>query len=361
MSIITGLDVEFRPLTIPSDVHAADAADFVEMTRVRNLVYAEIEGNDDGAHTASELLPHYQPDPDETRLIWGVFADGALIGRVGVDIPHEEGSRAAYWLIELLRSHHGRGIGRAAYALVEESARAHGRTVLQSWAQHTEAPGPRLSAPTGFGTIPRDRAARFYLANGYTLEQIERRSDLDLATSVDTVARLLAEAESAAEGYRVVQWMAPTPDEYLDGFAWMKSRMSTDAPSAGMEFDEEAWDADRVIRHDRRWVDAGMTAQVTAAQHVKSGRLVAFNELVIGADRTRPTHQEDTLVLREHRGHKLGQLVKCAALTSWRDIAPDSPKVITYNAEENRPMLDINEAIGFRPVAYEGAWKKVLD
>ena len=361
MSIDIGLAVEFRNLVIPASIDADDAADFIEMTRVRNLVYSEIDGNDDNALAPEELLPHYQPDPDETRLIWVVVVDGSIVGRVGVDIPHEEGSRSAYWLVELLRSHHGRGIGTAAYELVEQAARDHGRTVLQSWAQHTEAPGPRLEAPTGFGSIPRDRAARFYLANGYSLEQIERRSDLDLRESAADIDRLLAEAEKAAVGYRVVQWMAPTPEEYREGFAWMKSRMSTDAPAAGMEFDEQVWDADRVERHDSRWIDAGMTAQVTAAQHIESGRLVAFNELVIGADRTRPTHQEDTLVLKEHRGHKLGQLVKCAGLASWRTVAPDSPKGITYNAEENRPMLDINEAIGFRPVAYEGAWKKVLD
>jgi len=360
MTTINGLVVEFRPLTIPARIEDADAVDFIEMTRVRNAVYAEIGGNDDDALTPTELLPHYQPDPDETRLSWAVIADGAFVGRIGVDIPHEEGSRSAYWLIELLRSHHGRGIGTAAYELVEQAAREHGRTVLQSWAQHAEADGPRLSAPTGFGTIPRDHAARFYLAQGYVLEQIERRSDLDLVTSASTVDRLLAEAERAAAGYRVVQWSPPTPADRVAGFAWMKSRMSTDAPAAGMEFDEQIWDAERVARHDRRWTDAGMTVLVTAAQHIASGDLVAFNELTIGADGTRPTNQEDTLVLKEHRGHRLGQLVKCAALKSWRGIAPLSPKVITYNAEENRPMLDINEAIGFRPVAYEGAWKKVV-
>ena len=360
MNSTIGLDVEFRPIPIPERIDAPDAADFVEMTRVRNEVYREIEGGNDSARTPQELLPHYRPSAHETRVLLGVLVDGRLVGRVGVDIPHEEGSRVAYWQIELLRSHHGRGIGRAAYRLVEKTAIEHGRTVLQSWAQHSEAPGPRLDAPTGFGSVPLDRAARFFLASGYTLEQIDRRSDLDLVSSRDTVDRLLDEARAASAGYRVVQWMAPTPREFREEFAWLKSRMSTDAPSAGMEIDEEAWDVERVIENDRRWTDGGRLVQVTAAQHEDSGRLVAFNELSIGEERTQATSQEDTLVLKEHRGHRLGLLVKCAGLVSWRDVAPDSPKVITFNAEENRPMLDINEAIGFVPVAYEGAWKKVL-
>ena len=356
---ITG--VEFRPLIVPVSLDAADASDFVEFVRVRNAVYREVAGTDDDAMTPEELLPHYQPNPEEIRLTWGVHRDGELIGRASVDMPLEDGSRGAFWLVELLREHWGAGIGSAGYELLEQAAREHGRTVLQSWAQHPDAPGPRLEPPTGFGSIPHDHIARFYQRHGYTLEQIERESHLDLTTSGEAVSRLLAEAERASEGYRVVQWVAPTPPEYVEGYAWMKSRMSTDTPAAALEFDEETWDAERVALHDGRVLDGGRTMLVTAAQHLESGGLVAFNELTIGRDATGPSSQQDTLVLKEHRGHKLGQLVKCAGLARWRaEFAPQSPKVITYNAEENRPMLDINEAIGFVPVAYNGAWQKVL-
>jgi RimJ/RimL family protein N-acetyltransferase len=92
-----------------------------------------------------------------------------------------------------------------------------------------------------------------------------------------------------------------------------------------------------------------------------SGELVAFTAVHIRTDVPGHAWQGDTIVDPPHRGHRLGTLVKCAGLLSWRDVAPQSRRVITYNAEENRPMLDINEAIGFAPIAYVGAWKKVLD
>ena len=357
----TLIGVEFRPLTIPATIDAVDAADFIEMARVRNIVYREISGDDDESMTARELLPHYREDPDEIRLVWLAVADGAVIGRVGVDIPLEDGSKNAYWLIELLRDHQGRGIGSAAYELVERIAREHGRTVLQSWAEHPDAPGPRVAAPTGFGDIPEDRAARFYRRHGYTLEQVERRSAFDLTASADRIDELLDAAKEAAVGYRVIQWVLPTPPEFVEGYAWAKSRMSTDVPAGELEFDEETWDAERVARHDQRYLDAGSTVQVTAAVHEESGTVAAFNELVLKTDPAGPSDQMDTLVLKEHRGHRLGMLVKCVGIRTWRDVAPQSLKIITYNAEENRPMLDINEAIGFAPVAYSGAWKKVLD
>ena len=87
----------------------------------------------------------------------------------------------------------------------------------------------------------------------------------------------------------------------------------------------------------RSYTDVGRLLLVTAAQHIETGELCAFNELVIGKDRTEATQQEDTLVLKEHRGHKLGTLVKCAGLLRWRELAPDSPRVITVQRRGESP------------------------
>ncbi|MEW1833812.1 GNAT family N-acetyltransferase [Microbacterium sp. NPDC079995] len=361
----TAAPFDLRPLTVPTSVDAPEAADFIAMVEVRNEIYREISANDDEAVTPAQLLPHFQPDPDNDKRSWIVLVADEVVGRVIVDLPAEEGSLVAYWTVELLERVQGRGIGSALHAVVVETARDAGRSILQAWAEHPEpvpgSPSERLAAPTGFGEIPLDRPARYFRRHGHTLEQVDRKSVLEIEPALATVRALLADAESHADGYRVEQWMLPTPEAYRESFAWAKSRMSTDAPAAGLEIDEETWDVERLARHDARFVAGGQTVLVTVAVHEATGTVVAFNELCSGVDPAAATQQMDTLVLREHRGHRLGQLVKCAGILRWRELMPQSSRIVTWNAEENRPMLSINEAIGFVPAAYIGAWKKVVD
>jgi RimJ/RimL family protein N-acetyltransferase len=134
--------------------------------------------------------------------------------------------------------------------------------------------------------------------------------------------------------------------------------MSTDAPAAALEIAEEHWDEDRVREYDDRRARSPRTLLVVAAEHVPTGRLVGFSELSVPPELERPVEQMDTLVIREHRGHRLGMLVKAANLQYLAETHPGHPSVTTFNAEENRPMLDVNEAIGFTAAAYGGGWKK---
>ncbi|WEK59670.1 MAG: GNAT family N-acetyltransferase [Candidatus Microbacterium colombiense] len=361
MSILLTDEATLHPLVLPARADAADASAFRELADVRNLVYRELTGRDEQDRTPSELLPLLQSRRDRTTLVWAVRIGTEMVGRVVVDIPHDEGSRVAIATIELLPRVWGRGIGSAVLPHVEAAARSHGRTVIQNWTEQQASTGPRIEAPTGFGSVPQDHVARFLQAKGFSLEQVYRVSRLTLSEQTGAhVDELLARAQEAASGYHLVHWMLPTPPHLIEGFAWLKSRMSTDAPSATLEADEEKWDAQRVIEMEQRVQRMGQTLLVVAAQHVETGELSAFTELGIGSDPAGTTHQHDTLVLRTHRGHRLGMLVKSEALRLWRDLRPASSQVITYNAEENRPMLSINEDIGFTAIAYEGAWKKEL-
>ena len=208
---------------------------------------------------------------------------------------------------------------------------------------------------------PATARSRFLLARGWRLEQIARGSRFPLPFDPADVAARRAEAERhAGDDYRIHTWAGPTPERWLADQAMLNTRMSTEAPSAGLEEPEDPWDADRVREYDALQ-DAGPRKTLTAAaEHVPTGTLAAFTQLAVPADLGRPVTQEDTLVLREHRGHRLGMLLKVANLQFLEEMAPGHPCVLTWNAEENRAMLDVNEAVGFVPIGYEGAWRKDL-
>ncbi|KJL17303.1 Acetyltransferase (GNAT) family protein [Microbacterium azadirachtae] len=352
-----------HPLVLPARADAGRDGALLAYADVRNRCLEEASGRDDDAFSAEELLPLLTSDSHTTRRQWRILHGERTVGVVVFTVLHDDGGATAVSVISVLKQAQGRGIGTAVAAHLEHLARTEGVRTLQVWTEHVPTEDPVLVPPTGFGSIPRDHTSRFLLAQGWTLEQVDRVSEYRWSTGDDQMPALRAQyetAQAAATGYRVVQWLLPTPDERLAGYAWMKSRMSTDAPDADMGSPEETWDADRVREQDERWLDMGYTVQVTAAEHIATGELCAYNELSLkGADDS-VTEQNDTLVLAEHRGHRLGLLVKTAGLLSWHEGHPRSTRVITYNAEENRPMLSINEQIGFVPIGYGGAWKKAL-
>lgn len=347
-------------LTVPETLDAPGADSYLACIAVRNAVEAGTIGTDLLTPRPEELLPEYRDNPTRRRQHATASVDDAVVGRAIVTTRPRAPGVGAYFVVDVLPEHRGRGIGAALMEWVEQTAAAVGETTLKVSVAHTvSTPGERLASPTGFGDVPADDpGARFLFRRGFVLEQVVRISVLDTGELGDRLAPMLDASRTAAgDGYRLVSWVGPTPSEWLDDLAVLHTRMSTDAPMAGLQAEPDAWDAARVADHDGRIDEGGQTVLTSAVEHVGSGRLVGFSQIYVPDGRP-AAMQEDTLVLREHRGHRLGMLLKAATALDLLRVAPHVEAVVTWNAEENRPMLDVNEAMGFRAIGYEGGWQR---
>ncbi len=357
----TSAPVEYIELGAPADDFDEPALSLIaRYVATANKVTREFWGDDSHDTTVDEIVASMRHQEDEIVRRFLVVEDGRDVGRAVAALNTEEGSSVAYisaWVVPEAR---GRGLGRAIAEHIERVAIDLGATTLQAWADH-HAPveGDAGIAPaSGHGAVAADAAARLAVAAGYTLEQVDRISELDVVAARTTLEQHRADAlRHAGDAYEARSWSGRTPPELRDGMAALHARMATDAPSAGLDIDDERWDAARLERVERELEAAGHDILQAVAVHRESGGVVAFTVLLV-PDQGRPAIQEDTLVHAEHRGHRLGMLVKAENLLQLGRLHPDRSRVVTWNAEENRPMLAVNDALGFKPVGAEGGWQK---
>jgi GNAT superfamily N-acetyltransferase len=345
-------------VVVPDRLDSADAADFIAMADVRSRVEAEQRGTSDVVFTAEEILPNWK---DESTPMLGLVGkvDGRVVARGSLALPGD--AEECWAAVSVLANFRSRCIGTALYQRLETAARDAGRsTVLNQTAFAAGSYGEVIAAPTGFGAVPVDLAStRFLQKNGFSLEQVGRLSTLPLPVDAVAFAERLEATAAAAAGYRTVSWRGSTPEEWQEGMALLRTRMSTDTPNAGIEITEDVWTADRVRAFDELMAMSPRSLLTTIAVDAGGGA-VGYTELDVPVEPSRPVEQLDTLVLREHRGHRLGMLLKLVNLRQLQAEFPAAVLVETMNAEDNRPMLDVNEAVGFVAASYAARWQKRL-
>jgi RimJ/RimL family protein N-acetyltransferase len=118
--------------------------------------------------------------------------------------------------------------------------------------------------------------------------------------------------------------------------------------------EEEHWDGARIREYEASHVARGRT--VLSAGAVQDGRLVAFTDLQVPLAQPERATQGGTLVLAEHRGRRLGALVKAAVLRDVAATLPEVRRISTTNAEHNAPMIAVNEALGFERAGQFSTW-----
>lgn len=329
-------------------------------------------GHDDLAATPRELATSLasQKHTIKNRVVavdpsLGEVPEAVLAG-AWVDFPTNENTHSAFVEVIVHPDHRRRGIATALWARAQELVAEQGRsTIMTATSQDGEpaADAPNaLAAPTGSGRVDADSpGVIFARKTGFTLAQVERQSTQPVPVDDAVLAQFADGAREAAGGdYDLVRWQGEVPEEWLDEAAKLHMAMSQDIPKGELDLRDEVWDAERIRYREDQLRKRNTEILATAVRHIPSGELAGYTEFNLPSDRPEVAFQENTLVLKAHRGHKLGMWLKAANLQWLQEAYPQVRRIHTWNAEENSYMLDINVALGYRVASVWGEWQQVL-
>ncbi|MGH3981339.1 MAG: GNAT family N-acetyltransferase [Gammaproteobacteria bacterium] len=309
-----------------------------------SLVRADLPG-DPPPCRVHELGRFRYPWPGEIETGWLARDCGSVVGGCVLYLPTLDNLHNAAGEILVAPEHRRRGIGRALLDHLRAEATRQGRIRL-----------------TGSVDQPLDPAAadpggRFAAASAAVPALIETRRRLDVgAVDPAVLARLDEQARAKSQGYSLIQWVGETPQRWLDDIAYLTGRMSIDAPLDDLQWEAEAYDAGRMRARDASCLACGLH-MVTTGAVASTGQLVAFTQIVGDSTSHWYADQWDTIVAPEHRGHRLGTLIKVANLEHARAQRPELRVIDTCNADTNPYMVAINEAMGFRPHRRTVEWQ----
>jgi GNAT superfamily N-acetyltransferase len=271
------------------------------------------------------------------RQTWLATDDaGEAVGCYLLVLPERENLTMATCVLAVAPDSRRSGIGTQLLAHCAGQARLAGRSRLVG--EVTDgSPGASFAAAAG-------------AASG--MAEVFRVLEVDPGLPA-RLSELSAEAARRATGYTLVPWLGATPDEYMNDAVRLSDAMA-DAPT---DNEPEFWDADVIRNAEQAAIAAGFRLHSVAARHDQSGQLVALSQI-----RTDPSipgwgFQAMTAVLPEHRGRRLGLLVKLAMLDLLLGREPDVTGILTSNAGPNDHMIAINEQLGFEVRSVHRSWE----
>jgi GNAT superfamily N-acetyltransferase len=262
---------------------------------------------------------------------------GEAVGCYSLRLPEKHNPTVAFCELMVAPERRRAGAGSKLLAHCVDRARKAGRSRLHG------------SVPDG---SPGETFARGKGASG-GIDEVIRAMRIDEGLPA-RLSALQAEAHPHAAGYEMLSWRAPTPEEHLSELVELQ-QINADAPmDEGIE--ATAWDADHIREMEKAMLGKGVRCYKVVSRHIASGRLVGLTEIAIDPDIPGWGFQQITSVRREHRGHRLGLLVKIAMLDLLAEREPDLQHILTSNAGANDHMIAINELLGYKIAAVLRSW-----
>ena len=278
----------------------------------------------------------------ETPRVFVARDQGRVVGAADYWTSEWDNQHLAWLGVKVHPDHRRRGVGTALLSALLERAREEGRTKV------------------GIDGWDNPTTHAFAVAHGFEKgsQAIQRRqvlADVDR----DVLEKLYDEAGHAAAAYELVRVVGPTPDDLIDAVVVMTAAIN-DAPTDDLDIEDEVFTAERVRGYENAIVAKRQRGYHLMARHRETGEIAGHTIVTVELERPTIGHQHDTSVVRAHRGHRLGLLLKSAMLLWLAEAEPQLETVETWNAESNDHMIAVNEQLGYRVLAREIQYQRTL-
>ena len=310
----------------------------LDTAEAMSLVSTAIQRADDVAATSPSgptRLMMYQQGSDGTPFagVWVAREGSRLVGQASARFPRRENTDAAHLSGGVHPDHQRRGVGRALLDAVRAAALDAGRTRFYTGAVEGTG-GEKALVTAGFEPI-----------HTYAISHLELHE-----APWDRWHRIHGEARAAAADYELLRLVGPTPEESLEDVVSLFAAIN-DAPMTDPDAEPDVWDAERVRAYDTAMARRRQTVYRVMARHRATGAWAGHTVLCIDEFDPEVGHQEDTSVVGEHRGHRLGLLLKTEMLRWIAEERPEVRATETWNSAQNHHMIAVNETLGARVVA----------
>jgi len=288
-------------------------------------------------------LTMYQHSSDGTPFagIWLARDGDRLLGYASAFQPQRENTDAVNLSGAVSVDSRREGVGRALLDAVLEHGAAAGRTKAYSGAM---AGGESQKAMEAMG---------FDQIHTYAINRLDL-----FAAPRERWQRLYDEAARSAGDYELVRLVGATPDERVEDVVALFAVMA-DAPRTDPDAEVDRFDADRVRAYDAAMAARRQTVHRVMARHRGTGEWVGHTVLCVDEFDPSVGHQEDTSVVRAHRGHRLGLLLKADLLRWVTEERPEMSATETWNSTGNHHVLAVNEVLGTQQAARYASMRRV--
>ncbi|MFC7375703.1 GNAT family N-acetyltransferase [Brachybacterium sp. GCM10030268] len=331
-------------------IRPLEALSHVDLVQYNALDEALDEANYGGseAFTVQQRRASLQDSPYYRTRRWVAVTElmeggETIVGRASVYLPQQENLETISVAVAVHPAFRGHGV---ATALLEEALipaiRESGRSLVEAYG---EIPAD------GDVDDPAQPVNRLAARLGITRKNVAVCRTLALPLEEQLLDRLQAEAEEKLGDYRVELWDESVPEQHLEAYGVLLRQLELDEPDEDVEHEAPEYTPERIRIIEKRLREIGVRP-ILAVAVAPDGSFVGNSEIhVQRSPRTTVAWQENTLVMPEHRGHRLGLALKVATHRQLRERAPQVRALVTWNSHVNPWMIAINEKLGYQ-VAY---------